>query len=205
MSEILCVTSRGLCGEDFLKRLERIASAGPAGIILREKDLSAGEYQALAEKALAVCRSHGILCILHSFPEAAEALGAEGLHLPLPLLRALPPERRRAFRVLGASCHSVEEAREAEALGCTYITAGHIFATDCKKGLAPRGLAFLREVCRAVTIPVWAIGGIAPENFPSVLDAGARGGCVMSGLMTCADPAALLASFQNVLRSGGNS
>lgn len=205
MSEILCVTNRQLCREDFLKRLERIAAAHPAGIILREKDLSAGEYRALAEKALAVCRSQGVPCILHSFPGEAEALGAEGLHLPLPLLRALPPERRQAFRVLGASCHSVEDAREAEVLGCTYITAGHVFATDCKKGLAPRGLPFLREVCRAVTIPVWAIGGISPENFPSVLVSGAQGGCVMSGLMTYADPAALLAAFQNVLRSGENS
>lgn len=197
MSEILCVTSRSLCGEDFLKRLERIAAACPAGVILREKDLSSGEYRALAEKALAVCRSYGVPCILHSFPDAAEALGAEGLHLPLPLLRALSPKRRQAFRVLGTSCHSVEDAREAEELGCTYLTAGHVFATDCKRGLPPRGLAFLREVCQAVTIPVWAIGGIAPENFPSVLASGARGGCVMSGLMTCADPAALLAAFQS--------
>ena len=195
MSDILCVTSRQLCREDFLKRLERIAAAHPAGIILREKDLSPVDYRALAEKALAVCRSQGVPCILHSFPDAAEALGAEGLHLPLPLLRALPPEGREKFLVLGASCHSVEDAREAEALGCTYITAGHVFATDCKKGLAPRGLSFLREVCRAVTIPVWAIGGIAPENLSSVLAAGARGGCVMSGLMACSDPAALLAAY----------
>ena len=86
-------------------------------------------------------------------------------------------------------------ARAAEKLGCTYITAGHGFATDCKKGLAPRGLDFLQAVCRAVDLPVWAIGGITPENFPSVRAAGARGGCVMSGLMTCADPAALLERF----------
>ena len=59
-------------------------------------------------------------CILHSFPETAEALGERAIHLPLPLLRALPPERRGAFQVLGTSCHSVEDAREAEKLGCTY-------------------------------------------------------------------------------------
>ena len=196
MSDILCVTSRSLCREDFLTRLERIAAAGPAGVILREKDLPPEDYRALAERALALCRARGVPCILHSFPETAEALGERAIHLPLPLLRALPPERRGAFRVLGTSCHSVEDAREAEKLGCTYITAGHVFATDCKKGLAPRGLDFLRAVCRAVDLPVWAIGGITPENFPSVRAAGARGGCVMSGLMTCPDPAALLAEFR---------
>ena len=195
MSDILCVTSRSLCREDFLTRLERVAAAGPAGVILREKDLPPEDYRALAERALALCRARGVPCILHSFPETAEALGERAIHLPLPLLRALPPERRGAFRVLGTSCHSVEDAREAEKLGCTYITAGHVFATDCKKGLAPRGLDFLRAVCRAVDLPVWAIGGITPENFPSVRAAGARGGCVMSGLMTCAGPAALLERF----------
>ena len=197
MSDILCVTNRSLCREDFLTRLERIAAAGPAGVILREKDLSPEAYRALAERVLAVCRAHGVPCILHSFPTVAREFGAEGLHLPLPLLRALSQEERHSFRVLGASCHSAAEAREAEALGCTYITAGHVFATDCKKGLAPRGLPFLREVCRAVTIPVWAIGGIVPENLSPVLAAGARGGCVMSGLMACPDPAALLAAFDN--------
>lgn len=196
MSDILCVTSRRLCREDFLLRLERIAAAGPAGVILREKDLPEADYRALAEAALAVCRSHGVPCILHSFPETAGALGAGALHLPLPLLRTLSPRQREAFPTLGASCHSAEEAREAEDLGCTYLTAGHIFSTDCKKGVPPRGLPFLEAVCRAVSIPVWAIGGIAPENFSQVLAAGARGGCVMSGLMTCADPAALLAAFQ---------
>ena len=197
MSDILCVTNRSLCREDFLTRLERIAAAGPAGVILREKDLSPEAYRALAERVLAVCRAHGVPCILHSFPTVAREFGAEGLHLPLPLLRALSQEERHSFRVLGASCHSAAEAREAEALGCTYITAGHVFATDCKKGLAPRGLPFLREVCRAVTIPVWAIGGIAPENLSPVLATGARGGCVMSSLMVCPDPAALLAAFDN--------
>ena len=196
MSEILCVTNRQLCREDFLTRLERIAAAGPAGIILREKDLPEADYRRLAEQVLERCRRHGVPCILHSFPDAAADLGAEGLHLPLPLLRALPAGRRAAFRRLGASCHSVAEAREAEALGCTYITAGHIFDTACKAGTPGRGLDFLREVCAAVGIPVYAIGGIAPENFRAVRAAGAAGGCVMSGLMTCPDPAAYLAAFE---------
>lgn len=195
MSEILCVTNRRLCREDFLTRMEAVAAAGPAGVILREKDLSPDDYRALARQVLALCRAHGVPCILHSFPDIARELGADGLHLPLPLLRTLPPSLRGQFSMLGASCHSVEDAREAEALGCTYLTAGHVFATDCKKGLPPRGLIFLQEVCRTVQIPVWAIGGIDPKNLPLVMECGARGGCVMSGLMTCSDPKALLENF----------
>lgn len=194
MCKVLCVTNRALCRESFLTRMERILAAGPAAVILREKDLDEADYTALAREVLALARDR-VPVILHSHPEAAMALGCGRLHLPLPLLRGLEPRQRSAFQVLGASCHSAEEAREAEALGCTYITAGHVFETGCKPGLAPRGLDFLREVTRAVSIPVWAIGGIAPENFAQVLDAGAAGGCVMSGFMTCNDPRALLARF----------
>ena len=199
MSEILCVTNRRLCREDFLTRMEAVAAAGPAGVILREKDLASNDYRVLAQQVLTICRIHATPCIFHSFPQVALELGADGLHLPLPLLRTLSPVERGKFPMLGASCHSVEDAQEAERLGCTYITAGHIFATDCKKGLPPRGLSFLREVCRTVQIPVWAIGGIKPENFLSVTAAGAQGGCVMSGLMTCSDPKVLLQTFHTAL------
>ena len=86
------------------------------------------------------------------------------------------------FKVIGTSVHSVEDAIKAEQLGATYMTAGHIFATDCKKGLPPRGLDFLKNVCDAVEIPVYAIGGIniassddsTASNAPSTYDAYAR-------------------------------
>ena len=195
MSDILCVTNRTLCGEDFLTRLDRIAAAHPAGILLREKDLSEGAYEELARQALTVCRAHGVRCILHTFVPAALRLQADAIHLPLPVLRRMGEGEKVRFRILGASCHSPADAREAQRLGCTYITAGHVFATDCKKGLPPRGLDFLREVCQSVDIPVYAIGGIRPENMAAVRAAGAAGGCVMSGLMTCPDPRALLAAL----------
>ena len=195
MSDILCVTNRTLCGEDFLTRLDRIAAAHPAGILLREKDLSEGDYEELARQALAVCQVHGVRCILHTFVPAALRLQADAIHLPLPVLRQMGEREKSHFRILGASCHSPADAREAQHLGCTYLTAGHVFATDCKKGLPPRGLDFLREVCQGVDIPVYAIGGIRPENMAAVGAAGAAGGCVMSGLMTCSDPRALLAAL----------
>lgn len=132
---ILCVTDRTLCPEHFLSQISRIAAAGPAGVILREKDLCESAYRALAAQVLSLCRQHQVPCILHTFPSAARALGATALHLPLPLLRAMPKEERAAFSSLGTSCHSVAEALEAQALGATYLLAGHIFDTSCKPGL----------------------------------------------------------------------
>lgn len=185
MSDILCVTNRALCKEDFLARVEKVAANHPKGIILREKDLSEEEYKKLAEKVLQICNEQNVPCILHSFVDAAIELGAENIHLPLHVLRGVEEKKKETFKQIGASCHSQEEAQEAEHSGCTYITAGHVFVTDCKKGLAPRGLSFLQDVCESVSIPVYAIGGISHENIDAVRKAGAAGACVMSGLMRC--------------------
>lgn len=198
MSDILCVSNRRLCG-CFPAQLERIAAAHPAAIILREKDLTELEYEKLAEQVLTICQRYGTPLILHSFPAVALRLGISSLHLPLPLLRKLSPEERSRFSSLGTSCHCVEEAQEGQALGCTYLTAGHIFPTDCKRGLTPRGLTFLASVCQSVSLPVYAIGGISPDNIQSVYQAGAKGACLMSGLMKHPDPAALLGQLERVL------
>jgi thiamine monophosphate synthase len=77
------------------------------------------------------------------------------------------------------------------------LGAYHIFPTGCKPGVPPRGVELLRQVCRAVPLPVYAIGGISPELFPAVLQAGAAGACVMSGPMTCPDVRAYFQSFQD--------
>lgn len=187
MSDILCVTNRALCKGDFLQRVEEIAANKPKGIILREKDLTEEAYKKLAEEVLFLCKKYEVPCILHSFMDAAIELGAENIHLPLHILRTMDGEKKKKMKHIGASCHSAEEAKEAESLGCTYITAGHVFATDCKKGLEPRGLDFLKMVCESVSIPVYAIGGIGRENIQAVRNAGAKGACMMSGLMRCED------------------
>ena len=110
MSDLLCITDRTLCRADFLPRLEQIAAARPAGIVLREKDLSPAEYKALALQVLSLCRRYDVPCILHTFVDIARELGAGAIHLPLPVLRELSPEDKAAFQTIGASCHSVAEA-----------------------------------------------------------------------------------------------
>ena len=188
MSDILCVTNRSLCKEDFLVRIEKIAKTEAAGIILREKDLSEEEYQALAEKILTICQKQKMQCILHTHTNVARKLAYNAIHLPMPILRTLPEKERDAFQILGASCHSLEEAVEAEKLGCTYITAGHIYG---------RGIEFLKKICETVSIPVYAIGGISAENIMKVRNAGAAGGCIMSGVMQCDNVQEYLKGFKN--------
>ena len=183
-SHILAVSNRTLSKRPFLEQIEEICKHHPKSLILREKDLSEAEYTALAKDVLAICQRHNVSCILHTYFRAAKELGCNAIHLPLPLLRA-HKEELSSFSYVGTSIHAPAEAEEAEKLGATYITAGHIYATDCKKGLPPRGLVFLEEVCRRVSIPVYAIGGIKinEKQLQEVMDCGAKGGCIMSGMM----------------------
>ncbi|MGN1165444.1 MAG: thiamine phosphate synthase [Lachnospiraceae bacterium] len=199
MSDIICVTNRSLCREDFLFRIDQVASAHPAGIILREKYLSEDDYRKLAKNVSEICKRHGTPCILHSFWEVAVELKCNAIHLPLHILRTVPDEKKKIFKEIGASCHSKEDAIEACQLGCTYITAGHIFETDCKRGLPGRGLKFLKNVCESVSVPVYAIGGISANNMAEVRKAGAKGACVMSGVMCCKDVREYLDSFNKFI------
>lgn len=181
---IIAVTNRNLCERPFLEQIERVCQVHPAAIILREKDLSREEYQSLAEQVVSICKRYEVPCILHFYPEVAGGLGIHAVHLPLWKLREWQERTGKANGwTVGCSIHSVEEALEAKMLGATYLTAGHIYATDCKKGVPARGLSFLREVCGSVTIPVYAIGGIRWEKMREIQECGAAGGCIMSGMM----------------------
>ncbi len=178
-SGMIAVTNRRLCTRDFLEQIAHLAETDVDAILLREKDLTEAEYEELARQVLEICGKRRKKCILHSHADAARRLNCSSIHLPLPLLL----EKQGAltgFAHIGTSVHSVAEALAAQNAGATCLTAGHIFDTDCKKGLPGRGLAFLEEVCGAVRLPVYAIGGITPENLPQVLAAGAAGGCMMS-------------------------
>lgn len=180
---IIAVSNRHLCSRPLPEQIERVCHLHPKAVILREKDLTPDEYTPLASQILNICKNYHVPCILHTYTETAEQLGCTSIHLPLPLLRSCTLLDK--FSIIGTSVHSIEEATEAEALGATYLTAGHIYATDCKKGLPPRGTEFLRKVCQSVQIPVYAIGGIKfnEKQIMEIQECGAKGGCIMSGMM----------------------
>lgn len=178
---IIAVTNRTLAVHSFLEQIQRVIEQRPDRIILREKDLSEYEYKNLAVQVIHLCETANIPCILHTYWNVAVQLHHDKIHLPLSvLLQGIPKEK---FSMIGASVHSVEEAILAQEAGATYITAGHIFATDCKKGVPPRGIEFFREVCSHVSIPVFGIGGMTPEKEAMIMEANGAGICMMSQFM----------------------
>lgn len=182
---ITVITNRKLCDGDFLKRIELIAKCKPSRIILREKDLSEQDYEVLAKSCKALCEKYGVEFSIHSFINAALHLRVGNIHVPFSVFKQRP-ELIQKFKTVGVSVHSVEEAVFAQECGASYIIVGHIFETDCKKGVPPRGTDFLSAICSSVSIPVFAIGGITPQKMQEVYACGAAGGCVMSGMM-CGD------------------
>lgn len=189
------MTDRRLSRGDFLQRITDIAACNPTAIILREKDMDNAEYKALAAKVIDICRQYNTTCILHSHIEAAMELNWNNIHIPLPVLRGMTEKQRKSYSILGSSCHSIEEAAECEELGCSYVIAGHIFDTECKKGLPGRGIEFYKKICSSISIPAFAIGGISPENYMSLADCHGAGICTMSNIMKCENAGKYLGEF----------
>ncbi len=182
---VISVTNRKLCKDDFTERVRNILSAGPFLVILREKDLSDEDYETLASQIVSDNDSYLKILALNR-PEIALKLGIENVHITIHDIKE--HGRPEGIKRVGVSVHSVEEAVMAESLGADYLIAGHIYVTDCKKGVEPRGIGFLKSVIKSVSIPVFAIGGISEENFREPLENGASGVCLMSEFMTCEKP-----------------
>ena len=194
------ISNRKLCeNENLEKQIEKIFSAYQRKIILenfeivsltlREKDLNKNEYLKLVEKIYPICQKYRIDLILHQNYDLRldNKYNIKGLHLSYNTFKSLNKNIReeliRKYKKIGVSIHSINEAKEVENLGANYVVAGHIFKTDCKKDLEPRGLKFIQELSVILTIPIFAIGGINQENSHLVINSGAFGVCMMSSLM----------------------
>ena len=194
------ISNRKLCENENLERqIEKIFSAYKRKIFLenfeiialtlREKDLDKNEYLNLVKKIYPICEKYGIDLILHQNYDLNldKKYKIEGIHLSYDNFKSLNKNIRegliKKYKRIGISIHSIDEAKEVENLGATYVVAGHIFETDCKKGLEPRGLNFIKELSSILTIPIFAIGGINEENSNLVLNSGTFGVCMMSSLM----------------------
>ena len=194
------ITNRKLCENENLERqIEKIFSAYKKKIFLenfeivaltlREKDLYKNEYLNLVKKIYPICKKYRIDLILHQNYNLNldKKYKIEGIHLSYDNFKSLNKNIRegliKKYKRIGISIHSIDEAKEVENLGATYVVAGHIFETDCKKDLEPRGLNFIKELSSILTIPIFAIGGINQENSHLAINSGAFGVFMMSSLM----------------------
>lgn len=170
--------------------IARAAIAGGARLIqIRDKHANDRAFYEAALVIRKLTSDAGALFLVNDRVHIAAAVGADGVNvgqtdLPVAAVRAVLGSKA----IVGVSCDSVEQAVQAEADGANYVGFGPVFPTATKLDAGPAtGLAVLEEVCRRVTVPVVAIGGINASNIAQVACAGAACAAVISAIVCAPD------------------
>lgn len=170
--------------ECFLPVVEAACKGGATIIQLREKDKSTREYMQLAEAVHAITSRYGIPLIIDDRVDVALAIGAEGVHvgqsdMPVSMARKLMGEDK----IVGATAKTVPQALEAFEQGADYLGCGAIYPTTTHVKTVITPVETLKDVVKAVPIPVNAIGGLNKDNIFVLKGSGIAGVCAVSAIM----------------------
>ena len=168
-----------------------LLDAGARVMQLRLKSASGRDLLAAARAIATMCRERGAMLIVDDRTDIAMLAGADGVHLgqedlPLEAARRLAGSEM----IIGISTHSVEQAVAAERGGADYIGFGPMYPGGLRNNATGKGLELLREVRKAVRIPIVAIGGITEATIPAVLGAGADACAIITDVVRAPDIAA---------------
>lgn len=174
---LYAVTDRRGLGVGVLEHVEALLAAGVDWLQIREKDLTARELFDLACAARRLPNPKHARILINERADIARAAGLDGVHLPSG---ALPPRLVREVlgpeAWIGVSAHAAEEVERAQTEGADFCVFGPVFETPSKrKHGPPQGLDRLEEACRAVSIPVLALGGVTLEKTAACRRSGAVG------------------------------
>jgi thiamine-phosphate pyrophosphorylase len=166
----------------------QLVAGGVDLIQLRAKKLPQVDIAELGKKMRAVIPSSGPLFIINDHPDLVKDLGADGIHVGQDDLSVAEARRTAGTEVLvGKSTHALTQAIAAEKEGADYIGVGPIYATKTKPDYVPVGPPLIGQVCAAVQVPQFCIGGINETTLPEVLTAGARRVVIVSALLQSPD------------------
>ena len=199
--QVYIISDRRLRPDLSLDQLiDRMAGAGAYMMQIREKDLPVAAVLPCVQRA--VSAASGARVFVNSRADVALAAGAAGVHLPAEGVEPADVKSLWGSRlIIGASTHSADEALAAMSGGADFITLGPVFDTESKRRFgAPLGVGLLREVVMAVTLPVFAIGGINRRTAPELKGLPIAGVAVISAVLNATDPAAAVAELRGVLR-----
>ena len=177
-----------LNGETLKSQVEKALKGGATMIQIREKDLNEKDFLLEAEELLALCRSYNVPFIVNDNVELAVKIGADGVHVGQSDMNARDV---RALigndKILGVSTQTVEQALFAQECGADYLGVGAVFATGSKDDAEVLDRKTLMDICKAVSIPVVAIGGITKDNVRELKGTGIAGISVISAIFAQKD------------------
>ena len=181
--------STGFSEEEFLRRTEEALKGGASLLQLREKDKTTREYIALAQKVHTLTKKYNVPLIIDDRVDVTLAIGAEGVHLgqsdmPIDIARKILGEDY----IIGATTKTVPQALEAYKQGADYLGVGEIYPTTTKVKTVLTSTETLDAICKAVPIPVNAIGGLNKDNIDILKGIPIAGICVVSAVMKADKP-----------------
>lgn len=181
---LYAVTDRHwLNGETLYSQVEKALKGGATFMQLREKNLDEASFLEEAKEIQALCKTYGVPFVVNDNVAIAKAIDADGVHVGQSDMEAgdvraiIGPDK-----ILGVSAQTVEQAKLAEERGADYLGVGAVFPTGSKDDAVEVDHQTLKAICRAVDIPVIAIGGITPENTGDLAESGICGIAVISAI-----------------------
>ena len=173
--------------ERFVLRLEERLRGGLKLVQLREKNLPGEALHGLARRVVTLAHARGAKVLINADSALASESGADGVHLTAEQLHRAAA--RPAFPWCGASCHSPGELRRAESLGVDFAVLGPVRATPSHPESVPLGWEHFREAAAGSSIPVYALGGIVPQDMEQAWICGAHGIAMLRGAWRSRFPA----------------
>ncbi len=167
---------------DFLVRLERALRAGAKLIQLREPHLSETDYQVCAKETAALCHRYGAKLLLNADPGLVGVCGADGVHLNRQRLMSCRQRPLGPDLLVAASCHDAGELEQAAHLAADFAVLSPVAKTASHPEAEPLGWETFRVLCTEAAMPVYALGGMRPQDLPRARDVGAQGIAMISGI-----------------------
>ncbi|KOR77928.1 thiamine phosphate synthase [Peribacillus frigoritolerans] len=195
------VTEESIAIEELTRIIAESVSGGVSIVQLREKNNSSLSFYKKASALKQLLNGLSIPLVINDRVDIALAVGADGIHigqddLPLPVVKKMVPEDM----IVGVSVSTLEEALEAERNGADYIGVGSVFPTKTKKDATLMALEDLGEICRGVSIPAVAIGGITADNMSALSNSGLSGTAVVSAIMNADNPKTASESLLKIIK-----
>ena len=168
--------------EPALKRIEQALQNGLRLLQIREKQMAKDVLREFSMQVLALAHTYQVKVLINGDAELARELGADGVHFTSSQLMALSCRPDLEYGLCGASCHNAEELFMAEQLGLDFVVLGPVQSTLSHPGLSPLGWRRFATLIRDYSLPVYALGGLRPEDLPIAQEMGAHGIAMMRGI-----------------------
>ena len=194
---LYAVTDRHwLDGRKLIDVVRESLDGGVTMLQLREKALAEEKFLEEARELQALCRERHVPFIVNDNVDIAKAMDADGVHVGQDDMEALDVRAKLGpDKIIGVSAHTVEEALLAEKQGADYLGVGAVFPTSSKSDVGEMSYETLKAICKAVSIPVVAIGGVNLDTLSLLAGTGIAGVAVISGLFAPEDKTAAAQGF----------